>query len=313
MNGGAGSDTVDYSSTGMLTGRYVMIYRNAGVTTALSPLSFTVLSNAQNGVKSMQSAVDGIWVQVDLGSFVPIDAISAQFASAPSAYSVYIGDADMRGLSAMQIEARSDVTTSRQTGTTNTLSLQAAGIVADLTQGTVTKRYGGFTTVADRISNIENVVGTLYNDTLIGDANDNTLSGGAGNDTLTGGAGNDVYLFGRGDGQDTVIDTDSTVLNIDVLAFKSGIAKDQLWFKHIGNDLEISIIDSADKVKIQNWYSGRQNQVEQIEVAGKTLLNTNVEKLVQAMASFSAPASGQITLPTNYQTTLAPVLAANWH
>jgi hypothetical protein len=31
------------------------------------------------------------------------------------------------------------------------------------------------------------------------------------------------------------------------------------------------------------------------------------------MASFTAPASGQTTLPQDYQTSLAPVIAANWH
>jgi len=38
-----------------------------------------------------------------------------------------------------------------------------------------------------------------------------------------------------------------------------------------------------------------------------------VDALVNAMASFTAPPAGQTTLPENYQTTLAPVIAANWH
>jgi hypothetical protein len=33
---------------------------------------------------------------------------------------------------------------------------------------------------------------------------------------------------------------------------------------------------------------------------------------VSAMAAFSPPAAGQTTLPANYQTALAPVIAANW-
>jgi hypothetical protein len=43
-----------------------------------------------------------------------------------------------------------------------------------------------------------------------------------------------------------------------------------------------------------------------------TLIDSNVENLVNAMASFAPPAAGQTTLPTDYQTSLAPVLAANW-
>ena len=42
------------------------------------------------------------------------------------------------------------------------------------------------------------------------------------------------------------------------------------------------------------------------------LTDANVQNLVQAMASFSPPAAGQTTLPSNYQTSLATVIAANW-
>jgi hypothetical protein len=37
-----------------------------------------------------------------------------------------------------------------------------------------------------------------------------------------------------------------------------------------------------------------------------------VENLVQAMAAFSPPAAGETTLPPAYQTSLEPVIAANW-
>ena len=36
--------------------------------------------------------------------------------------------------------------------------------------------------------------------------------------------GGDTYLFGRGDGQDMVIDGDFTVGNTDILRFKEGVA-----------------------------------------------------------------------------------------
>jgi hypothetical protein len=48
-------------------------------------------------------------------------------------------------------------------------------------------------------------------------------------------------------------------------------------------------------------------------VDGKVLLDTQVESLVSAMASFSPPAAGQTTLPQNYQDSLGSVIAANWH
>ena len=49
---------------------------------------------------------------------------------------------------------------------------------------------------------IENLIGTDYNDLLVGDANKNSLTGGAGADTLVGGAGADT--LSGGDGVDTV-------------------------------------------------------------------------------------------------------------
>ena len=57
-----------------------------------------------------------------------------------------------------------------------------------------------------------------------------------------------------------------------------------------------------------------QYHVEQIKTSdGKVVLDTGVEALVQAMASFAPPAMGQMTLSAPLQTSLAPVLAASWH
>ncbi|WP_156952548.1 hypothetical protein [Microvirgula aerodenitrificans] len=53
--------------------------------------------------------------------------------------------------------------------------------------------------------------------------------------------------------------------------------------------------------------------IEQIATAdGQILLDAQVNNLVQAMASFSPPAAGQMTLPENYSRALAPVIAASW-
>jgi Ca2+-binding RTX toxin-like protein len=147
-----------------------------------------------------------------------------------------------------------------------------------------------------------------------GNALANTLSGNVGNNTLTGGTGNDCYLAYRGMGQDRIVENDITAGNTDTVSFASGIANNQLWFNHTGNDLQISIIGTADKMTLQNWYLGNQYHVEQIKTGdSKVLLDTQVEVLVQAMAGFVPPAMGQTTLTAAQQTALAPVLAANWH
>jgi Ca2+-binding RTX toxin-like protein len=158
------------------------------------------------------------------------------------------------------------------------------------------------------------ITGNSATNTLSGGAGNDTLDGSAGNDSLTGGVGNDTYILGRGYGSDTITENDTTSGNSDVAQFSSGITSDQLWFQHIGNNLAVSIIGTADKFNIQNWYSGSAYHVEQFKTSdGKVLLDTQVDTLVNAMAAFSPPVSGQTTLPQNYQDSLTPVLAANWH
>jgi Ca2+-binding RTX toxin-like protein len=194
-----------------------------------------------------------------------------------------------------------------------TVIMTFIGIAADaLTGATRTVRASISYTLG---SNVENL--TLTGSAAIdgtGNAQDNELSGNAGNNTLAGGAGNDAYAAYRGMGQDRIAENDATVGNTDTLSFGAGIANNQLWFSHTGNDLAISIIGTADKMTVQNWYLGNPYHVEQIKVSdSKVLLDTQVEALVQAMAGFMPPAMGQTTLTASQQTALAPVLAANWY
>lgn len=155
--------------------------------------------------------------------------------------------------------------------------------------------------------------GNALNNVLQGNAADNVLHGGAGNDTLRGGGGNDTYVFMRGDGVDRIVENDATAGNQDLALFGEGISHDQLWFRRSANHLELSIIGSDDKLIVQNWYLGEQYRVEQFKtVDGSTLLDSQVQQLVDAMASFAPPAPGQTALPEGYQTALASVIAANW-
>jgi Ca2+-binding RTX toxin-like protein len=148
---------------------------------------------------------------------------------------------------------------------------------------------------------------------LSGGYGSDTLDGGAGSDILEGGLGNDTYLFGRGSGQDRIVENDWTLGNTDKLVFSPGVASDQIWLRHVGYDLEVSIIGTQDKVTIADWYKGSAYRVEELKTSdGKTLLSNNVDALVGAMAAFAPPAAGQTSLPANYQEVLNPLIAANW-
>ncbi|SBW81126.1 hypothetical protein PVE_R1G3244 [Pseudomonas veronii 1YdBTEX2] len=159
--------------------------------------------------------------------------------------------------------------------------------------------------------------------TLLGNTAANILSGGGGNDILNGLAGNDFLIGGKGDdryafmgnfGVDHIIENDAAVGNADNIVFSTlGVATtDQLWFRHVADDLEISVIGTANKVIVDDWYLDAQHHVEKIQVGSKVLLDAKVENLVSAMAAFTPPSSGQTGWPSNYVTALAPVIAANW-
>ncbi|WP_218567816.1 calcium-binding protein [Pseudomonas cavernicola] len=157
--------------------------------------------------------------------------------------------------------------------------------------------------------------GNALANTIVGGSGDDTLDGQGGTDALVGGTGNDTYILGRGHGTDTVVESDSATGNTDIAQFLEGIATDQVWFRKMSdtNNLEVSVIGTPDKLTIKDWYLGNDCHVEQFKTAdSKILLDSQVQSLVDAMASFAPPAAGQTTLPGNYQSALASVIAVNW-
>jgi Ca2+-binding RTX toxin-like protein len=72
------------------------------------------------------------------------------------------------------------------------------GITADLTTGVVTITSNE----SDKLTFIENIIGSSGNDSLVGNSGNNTLNGGNGNDTLNG--GNGVNVLNGDDGDDTL-------------------------------------------------------------------------------------------------------------
>jgi Ca2+-binding RTX toxin-like protein len=64
---------------------------------------------------------------------------------------------------------------------------------------------------------------TSSNDYITGTLGNDVLSGGAGNDHFYGRAGDDTYKFGRGDGQDTILDIDTTSSKKDAILLSADI------------------------------------------------------------------------------------------
>lgn len=171
---------------------------------------------------------------------------------------------------------------------------------------------GGENDVIYGFSVADNISGGSGNDYLDGLSGNDILTGGSGNDLLEGGAGSDTYRFSRGDGQDSIWESDTTVGNQDVVSFDSTVAYDQLWFKRVGNNLEVSVIGTTDKLTVSNWYVSSQWHVEQVAASDKILVDTQVQALVDAMASMTPPPLGQTALSASQASALQPVLASSW-
>jgi Ca2+-binding RTX toxin-like protein len=150
-------------------------------------------------------------------------------------------------------------------------------------------------------------------DFLWGRGGDDVLDGGAGADTLVGDGGNDSYLFGAGYGRDTIVENDSTVGNLDSVRLLDGVSADQLWFRRLDEHLDVQVAGTTDSLQIKDWYKGDAHRVERFTTAdGKTLLDSQVQSLVDAMASFGVPAGAEANLTPDQRAQLEVVIAANW-
>ncbi|SMB32247.1 Hemolysin-type calcium binding domain protein (fragment) [Sterolibacterium denitrificans] len=90
--------------------------------------------------------------------------------------------------------------------------------------------------------------------TLYGGSGNDTLNGGTGNDYLAGEAGDDIYLFARGDGQDSIIDSDAQNGAQNILQFTDYTLDDVSRLLRSGNDLLIQFANS-DSVKLSSYFS----------------------------------------------------------
>jgi hypothetical protein len=102
-----------------------------------------------------------------------------------------------------------------------------------------------------------------------------------------------VYRFGPGGGKDTISDNDATAGNSDRVDIGSNSLS--LIFSRPGDtsNLRLALHGSSDTLTVQNWYNSASHQTEVFQAAdGSTLLHTQVEQLIQAMATFSANHGG---------------------
>jgi Ca2+-binding RTX toxin-like protein len=132
--------------------------------------------------------------------------------------------------------------------------------------------------------------GLAGDDRIFGSGGDDDLTGGAGNDLLVGGAGNDIYRFGRGGGQDTIVEFAGAA---DAVVLAAGIATTDVSVVRSGADLQIQINGTSDQATIQGFFNAATNEIESLRFSDGTVWDNATLK---DLASKITGSSGADTL-----------------
>ncbi len=168
-------------------------------------------------------------------------------------------------------------------------------------------------------SNVENLAGTTDAQALTGNTLANTITAGGANDILTGSGGYDTYKVGAGMGHAVVnnLASDGVTTARGEVDFGAGITGQDLWFLRSGNDLQIDLLGTSDRVTVSGWYAGNARaQTQSFDTADGLKLDSQVSQLVQAMATYSSAHAGfDPTVATQMPADagLQGVLATAWH
>jgi Ca2+-binding RTX toxin-like protein len=298
LNGGLGADTM---TGGLGDDTYIVDNVGDGVTeqpgdgtdTVQSSVSYTLGANVENLTLTGAGAIKG--TGNDLANVLTGNN-AANVLTGGDGNDTLIGNGGNDtldgglGADAMDGGGGNDTYVVDNLGDTVTETLAGAAGGTDLVKSAVSFTLGANVEnlTLTGTANIDGTGNELAN-ILTGNSGDNTLIGGAGNDTLRGGLGNDTYQVNPGDGQDKISENDNTPGNSDTLLYGATIDPLDLVLSRQVNDLRIAVHGTTDSVTIQNWYgSPTTAQVETIQAGnGQTLLNTQVDQLIQAMAAFS--------------------------
>ncbi|MFT6258380.1 MAG: Ca2+-binding RTX toxin-like protein [Rickettsiales bacterium] len=149
------------------------------------------------------------------------------------------------------------------------------------------------------------VIGATGDDTIDGGDGDDVLLGGVGDDTITTGSGNDTIIFRIGDGDDTIIETDSSGNDVLRLSEINSVLSDDTTSKIVltksGSDLLIQIkndagsIISGDSITVKDQFTGSGANGEGSEILKKIEFSDgyNID-----LTSLIIPVDGIITLST---------------
>ena len=129
------------------------------------------------------------------------------------------------------------------------------GVSVDLGARTSSGAHGD-----DTLFDIENVFGSISDDTLIGDEFDNVLSGGGGDDQLNGLGGNDVLVLDGNDIANGGAGNDRFYVGAGNQVINGGAGSDRLEFSGLAGsvnlDLNLRTFESTVSVLTPDWLNG---------------------------------------------------------
>lgn len=253
INGGAGQDTVDYSSyRGSLS-----IVLNGGDVSRVTGNG--VLSDWLVNIENITGGSGDDYFAGDAANNTFRGNAGHDYFVASCGYDAYFGGCgyDMVDFSGI-----------------------GTGVVIKPTAyGYSTVSAGG--RVYDRLSSIENIIGTAFNDDITGDSSNNHFIGGDGNDKLSGMAGGDVLVGGAGN------DILTGGRDADIFEFSGHFGRDVITdFDAHGNDHDFidlsgvrSLANFDDMIADNTWQRGNDAIIDDGEGHRIILRNVDVNHL----------------------------------
>ena len=289
------------------TGVWIAIGAKANVNTLLAALTFTPAANFNGNFTIATSVSDGVAPAVtgskaftgtavnDLPTgAVTITGTAKQGQTLTAANT--LADVDGLGTITYQWKAAGVAISG---ATTSTFVLTTAQIGKAIT---VSASYTDGKGTAERVTSSATTAVVVL-----------SVAGLTGSDPVAGLAVKDTDGLSRDYRPDTITENAAAADNTDMAWLDRALAIDQPWFTQASNNLELSLISIADQFTLASAYQSNPYLVEQFKTSeGNTLLESQVQNLVSAMAGFAPLAAGQTTLSASYATTLSSVLVANW-
>lgn len=182
-----------------------------------------------------------------------------------------------------------DNLTVQATASSSDLNLDLSSGVRSITLTDYTSGLGANVNVTG--NNLgDTITGNSGNNNLTGGSGDDILVAGAGSDVLTGGGGYDVYKVGPVFGQTLINNTasDGTTNPQGEIDFGSGVADEDLWFARNGNDLQVDLLGTSNRLTIAGWYSDSRAQLGSFNTADGLKLDSQISQLVSSMATYAS-------------------------